>query len=308
MNELERTLTQLAERQHGLVSSSQAREAGASPSAVRHRVHSGSWERVGRGVLRRAGSPVTERQTAMAAVLLGGGVLSHESAAALWGFPGFRLLPARTTHGRRSGRHRPPVEGLHRTTYLPDHHVTEVDGIPVLTPARLLFQLAASRSVKRMELLTDNAWSRRLVSGRSLHAMVDELSEHGRDGMGVMREVLEVRPVDYVPPESNLEARFQQLVRDHDLPEMRRQVEIGGREWLGRVDFLAVDCPLVVLVDGERWHSSLVDEAADARQQAALEAAGFVVVRVSEFEVWHDVPSLVAKVRAGWRQARLRAD
>jgi very-short-patch-repair endonuclease len=182
--------------------------------------------------------------------------------------------------------------------------VTEVHGIPVLTPSRLLFQLAATNRVERIARLTDRAWARRLVSGRSLHEMCDELSEHGRDGMAVMRAVLEVRPIGYVPPESNLEARVEEITRDHDLPPMRRQVDLGGREWLGRVDFLAVDCPLIVFVDGEHWHSSVLDRAADAHQQAQLEAAGFVVVRITEYEVWHDVPSVVRKIRAAWRVAR----
>jgi len=202
------------------------------------------------------------------------------------------------------GRGATATNGLHRTTYLPPHHLTTVDHVPVLTPTRLLFQLAASNRPGRMALLTDRAWSRRLVSGASLHSMCEELSEHGRVGMAVMREVLSTRPLGYVPPESNLEARFEQIRRDHDLPAMRRQVNLGGREWLGRVDFVAVDLPLVVFVDGEHWHSSVLDRAADARQEAALEAAGFVVVRVLEYELWHDVHTAVAKVRAGWLRAR----
>lgn len=307
MHELDLTLIQLAEQQHGLVTTRQARAAGATTSALRHRVRTGAWTSIGYGVLRRVGSPVTERQVAMGAVLLGGGVLSHQSAAALWSFPGFRLLPAETTHARPSGYHRRPVAGLHRTTFLPPHHVTELDGIPVLTPSRLLFQLAASTSVERMARLTDKVWARRLVSGRSLHEMCDELSEHGRDGMRVMREVLDARPLGYVPPESNLEARVQELMQKHGLPPMRRQVDLGGREWLGRVDFLAAGCPLIVFVDGEHWHSSVLDRAADARQQAELEAAGFVVVRVTEFEVWHDVPAAIDRIRAGWRLASRRA-
>ena len=233
--------------------------------------------------------------------------ISHGSAAALWAFPGFRLAPVHVTRRGRRGQEPRSSFVCHWTTRLPGHHVTEVEGIPVLTPSRLLFQLAATSSVARMERLTDHAWSRRLVSGRSLHATLDELSEHGRDGMAVMREVLDSRPVGYAPPESNLEARVQQIARDHDLPRMRRQVELGGREWLGRVDFLAADMPLVVFVDGERWHSSVLDRAADARQQSELEAAGFVVVRIPEWDVWHDVPSVVSAVRHGWHAARRRA-
>ena len=70
------------------------------------------------------------------------------------------------------------------------------------------------------------------------------------------------------------------------------------------MDFAAVDCPLIVFVDGEHWHSSVLDKAADAHQQAELELVGFVVVRISEFEVWHDVPSAVAAIRDGWHRAR----
>ena len=241
------------------------------------------------------------------ATVLGAGTraaLSHTSGGALWQLPGFRLLPGHVTIDGLTGRTASIDGRLHRTTYLPDHHLTLVDGIPVLTPSRLLFQLAGSRSVRRMESLVDIAWARRLVSGRSLHTMCEELSEHGRDGMAVMREVLEARPIGYAPPESNLEARVQQVIRDHDLPAMRRQVELGGREWLGRVDFVAVELPLIVFVDGERWHSSVLDKTADARQQAALEAEGFVIVRIPEFEVWHDVPSVARRIRDGWTSAR----
>jgi very-short-patch-repair endonuclease len=253
-----------------------------------------------------AGSPRTELQNAMAGVLAAGpgAVLSHSSAAALWDLPGFRLLPVHVTVARTAGRTEARSERRHTTTLLPPHHVTVLQQLPVVTPTRLLFQLAGTCSEKKVASLTDKAWGRRLVSGRSMHDMCDELSAHGRDGMTVMRAVLAGRPVGYTPPDSNLEARFQQLVADHDLPKMRRQVQLGGREWLGRVDFLAVDVPLVVFVDGERWHSSVLDRAADSRQQAELEAAGFTVVRVLEYEVWHDVPSLVEKVRAAWRQAR----
>ncbi|HEY6533179.1 MAG TPA: type IV toxin-antitoxin system AbiEi family antitoxin domain-containing protein [Acidimicrobiales bacterium] len=304
--ELDRRLQQIAESQHGLIERRQAADAGASRSMLRHRTDIGEWERLPGGVLRRTGSPSSDQQAAMASVLAvgPGAALSHASGAALWAFPGYRLLPCHVTIGGVAGRRASIDARVHRTGFLPPHHVTTIDGIPVLTPSRLLFQLAAASSVRRMEMLTEKAWSRRLVSGRSLHGMLDELSRHGRKGLKVMREVLAERPVDYVPPESNLEARVESLLRDHGLPEMRRQVELGGREWLGRVDFVAADLPLVVFVDGERWHSSLLDRAADARQQAELEAAGFVVVRIPEYDVWHSVPAFVDRVRAGYRRAR----
>lgn len=309
MDAIHDELIHLAERQHGVVHRRQARTLGISRSSLRRRIERGDWAPLPDGVLRRCGSPVTAEQSTWVGLLAAGpgAVLSHSSAAALWSMSGFRPTQVHVTLGRTSGGDPRASARLHWTTYLPAHHVTELDGIPVLTPSRLLFQLAASIHVGRMALLTDKAWARRLVSGRSLHQMCDELSQHGRDGMAVMREVLEERPIGYVPPESNLEARVEKIIRDHDLPALRRQVDLGGREWLGRVDFVAVDCPLIVFVDGEHWHSSVLDKAADARQQAGLEATGFVVVRITEHEVWHDVRSVVEKLRGGWREARRRA-
>ncbi len=303
--DLDRRLAGLAERQHGLITRLQVLELGGTRSAVQHRVGNGSWLALPGGVLRSAGAPVTDLQTALAVTLTHHGVLSHASAAALWGLPGFRLLPAIVTTARASGHHLGPQLALRHTTYLPDHHVVTVEAIPVLTPSRLIFQLAGSlRHQAQVELLCDRLWSRRLVSGRSLRAMRDELSEHGRDGMRIMRAILDDRPDAYVPPDSNLEARVATIVRDHDLPAMRRQVDLGGREWLGRVDFVGVDLPLVVFVDGEAWHSSVIDRIADARQQEQLEAEGFVVVRVTEWQVWHDVAAVVAIIRAGTLRAR----
>jgi very-short-patch-repair endonuclease len=297
-------LLELAGRQHGVAHRRQAWELGITRSAIDHALTRGDLRPIAGGVLWAAGAPCSDRQIAMACVLMAGrsAALSHSSGAALWGRSGFRLLPGHATRPRRGGRRQRATDGLHDSTYLPESHVTEVDGIPVLTPSRLLFQLAGASSVRRMERLTDSAWRDGLVSGRSLHDMCDELSEHGRDGMSVMRQVLETRPIDYRPPDSGLEARFQELLVEHGLPAMRRQVDLGGHEWLGRVDFVGVDVPLIVLVDGERWHSSLLDREDDARQQHALEENGFVVVRITDREVWHDVATAMAKVRNGWRQ------
>jgi very-short-patch-repair endonuclease len=123
-----------------------------------------------------------------------------------------------------------------------------------------------------------------------------------------MRALLDALPADYVPPASGLEGRFVGLLRDFDLPAMRRQVDLGdGERWCGRVDFVAVDVPLVIEVDSERYHTALSDVAADEARQARLERAGFVVRRVDEFDVWHRPHMAAARVRDGYWAARRRA-
>src|SRR3546814_6169161 len=63
--------------------------------------------------------------------------------------------------------------------------------------------------VERLARMVDNAWAMRLVSGQSLHAMLEVMAQRGRPGIRTMRQVLATRGLDYVPPASNLEARFR---------------------------------------------------------------------------------------------------
>ena len=46
---------------------------------------------------------------------------------------------------------------------------------------------------------------------------------------------------------------------------MRRQVDVGGEEWLGRMDFIHEHLPVVAQVDSELHHSSLIDVESEQR-------------------------------------------
>ena len=65
----------------------------------------------------------------------------------------------------------------------------------------------------RAERALDNVWSRNLTNRRLLDQMLDDWADRGRNGTVAMREILERRPSDYVPPASNLESRFTHLAR-----------------------------------------------------------------------------------------------
>jgi very-short-patch-repair endonuclease len=154
--------------------------------------------------------------------------------------------------------------------------------------------------------MVDNAWSLRLVSGESMHAMLDDLAQRGRPGIRVMRRVLAKRGLDYIPPASALESRLVQIVEREGLPELRRQVNVGdGLRWIGRVDFKDAELPLIVEVQSERFHTSLIDRQLDAERIARLRAAGFVVVELTDTEVWLKRSVVVDRIRAGRREAAL---
>ena len=110
--------------------------------------------------------------------------------------------------------------------------------------------------------------------------------------------------MDYRPPDSGLESRFQQITSDAGI-EFRRQVDTGGDEqWIGRVDFLHTGRPFVVEIQSEAYHSSLVDQRSDEARLVALRAAGFTVVEITDTLVWTQPRAVVEKVREGLELCR----
>ena len=111
-----------------------------------------------------------------------------------------------------------------------------------------------------------------------------------------MREILGERDAHYVPPASELEALFRELLRAAGLPDPVRQLDVGdGNGWIGRVDFAYPRFGLLIELDGRRFHSALLDRRADARREQRLRAGGWAeVVRFSWFDVVHQPELVVA--------------
>ena len=258
------------------------------------------WEAITPRVLRLVGAQRTFRQRAMAATLDAGAgaAISHESAAALWRLPGF--APGALHVSRAVGRsaHHSPLAELHRTCRLPETHVRLFERIPVTSPARTIFDLAGVLHPGRTERALDNALARELTSIEALDRVTGELAGPGRPGSSLMRRLLAERAGAYVPPESNMEARFQTVAKRAGLDSFVRQRDVGGDDWIGRVDFLDTEKRLVVEVDSDLHHSSLLDEDADAARDAALAGAGYTVLRVNEHDLWHRPEEVVRRLLA----------
>lgn len=296
-------LRQLAEEQHSVVSRTQCRQAGLDGNGLRAELR-GRWEPLSPRVLRLVGAPQTARMRVMAGVLDAGegAVASHRTAAALWRLPGFDL--ARPEVSRLHGGDNEQIElaKLHHPRLLPAHHCTVVDGIPVTTPARTLFDLAGVLPPARTERALDNALAMSPALLPVLHRMLPELAQRGRTGIRLMRELLADRPVGYIAPASGLEARVAKLLDEVGI-RTRRQVDVGGDDWIGRVDLLVVGTKLIVEVDSHRFHTAHLDRERDAQRDAVLRAAGYDLVRVTEEEAWHRPSEVTRKVQLARRRA-----
>lgn len=301
----DRELDNLAERQHAVVARLQARSLGCSRSSIHHMWHRSTiWEPITGQVVRRVGSPRTEGQALMAAVLDAGGdaVLGDLGALRWWGHRGCSLRPIVVTT-TSSSRRRTDLARIRRVAYFSPGWVTTLDGIPIVRPEMLSMQVFDTARYERAERLVEWMWSERLLSGPSIHRFLDELGERGRNGTAGLREYLRTRPIGYVPAASGLESRAMQLFAEAMIP-MRRQVDVGAEQWTGRVDFLHEDHPVVVEIQSERYHRALVDEVADARRRKQLELDGFEVVELTDDDVWTRPWMIARQTRDGIERYR----
>jgi hypothetical protein len=154
----------LAQHQHGLVGRDQLAKRGWSESAIDKRIRSGRLHRVHAGVYSVGHQLLSRHGHWMAAVLASGpeALLSHQTAAALWGIRGYSggvihvTAPHKSTSTKRIHRH---------FSIMPPDERTMHEGIPVTSAHRTIFDLAASEDVdavvsmiKEAEYL--NRWDR----------------------------------------------------------------------------------------------------------------------------------------------------
>lgn len=303
---IERELLRRARDQHGVIATHQARLVG-SRAQIQHEFARPLWTREAPQIYGVTGAPRTPEYCAMIRLLRSGPgtVVSHISALWMWAVVvGEWFDPLHVTRMRGSNGVKVRAEAItvHETRKMPTHHVTTHRGFPIVTPARALADVAAREPLGRVERWLDRSWSLRLVSYQDLMTVLGDLNKKGRRGIRPLMRLVAMRGPDYVPPESGLESRLNTLLAREGLPGVRRQVELGGEVWLGRVDFVVDGASLVIEVQSDFYHGSLSAGRDDQRRQAALEAAGFRVLPLWESDIWMRPREVVSAVEAALRE------
>ena len=227
---------ELAERQYSLFTREQAVAIGFTADAIKHRLRTGQWEVIAVGVYRLPGSTRAWEQRVLGLVFAAGpaAAASHRSAAALLGIPGFERRGLVEVTTPRPRRHRQEGEIVHRWRPFPSHHLTVVEGIATTRVARTLCDLAGVLHPGKTERALDNCLAMGITTPGTLEATFLDLASRGRKGTAVMRRLLAERSEGYVPPASELEARFRDLVGDAGLPQPVRQFNAGDDDDVAR--------------------------------------------------------------------------
>lgn len=301
-------LTTRAATRHGLLTIDDLAELGINRERARRLVASGVLHRPARGVYRVAGAPVTWHQQVLVACLAHRptGVASHRCAARLWDLRPFRDDDVVEVSVARTRQTETGTGVRHRSKDLCDAHVTTVAGIPVTTPARTVVDLGAVAPDFLVATALEQLLVRRLLTVAEASAMVEEVGRQGRNGVGVLRAVLERRALGDEVGDSGLEAVMAQLLVDAGLPLPVFQYELVVGGVLRRLDFAFPDLRIAIEVDGFERHTGSAVFEDDRVRGNALELAGWLVLRFTMRQIL-DHPGYVAAAVARAIRARTAA-
>jgi hypothetical protein len=293
----ERALAEVAARQHGVIALGQLRAIGFSPNAVRKRAASGRLLRLHRGVYAVNGARLGSHAHWTAAVLVcgPGAVLSHRSAAALWGFRPSAATRIDVTSHRRAGRGRAGILA-HRADRLALSEVTEVAGIPCTTVARTVVDLAGVLAAEPLEYAIHRAQTKRLLAR-------DEISDvlarsPTRQGAGVVRRVLGLSDPAEDRVRSLGERRMVRICVAAGLPMPRVNSRIALDGDGLEADFIWPDQRLVVEVDSLTHHATNRAFENDPRRDRRLMVAGWRVARFTYRDVTERPNAVAAELRS----------
>ncbi|MGB7588170.1 MAG: type IV toxin-antitoxin system AbiEi family antitoxin domain-containing protein [Solirubrobacterales bacterium] len=289
-DEATRLIRELAEEQHGVVARRQLLEIGLGAGLVQERRRSGRLIPVHRGVFAVGHSRIGRKGAWMAAVLASGqgAVLSHGSAADLWGLRRSRG-PIEVT--RRSGGGRGRGVRVHQSRLLSAADVTTEAGIPVTSLEQTLFDMSGRLDGKQLERLLVAADRSGRLRWPQLERILDERT--GRPSVARLRRVAQRVDPRAVDTKSPLEVDFLALCRDAGLPRPEVNVFVEGH----LVDFLWVGKRVVVETDGYTYHADRPSFESDHERTAVLMAAGYVVHRATIRMLIRDPDLFLGNVR-----------
>ncbi len=179
----------LARGQYFVVSRGQLLALGMHPQAVKHRVSTGRLHGVHRGVYAVGRRDLSRNGELMAAVLAcgQGAVLSHRSAAELWGLGAGGSVEVTVPPGRSPKR---PGIRVHRRE-LDRAHVIPWYEIPVTTPVRTLVDMASHLPRDHLERAVNEADRLDLIDPEALREALDGFV--WQPGVGKLRTLLDRR-------------------------------------------------------------------------------------------------------------------
>jgi very-short-patch-repair endonuclease len=256
----------VAAGQHGHITRAQLLALGLSVEAIKYRVRTGELARVHAGVYAVGYLRVEPVARAMAAVLAcgEGAVLSHDSAAALWGLRRWPEIPEVTTpgHVRRPHITTHRSRTLHRSDRRTQLH------IPTVSAGRAIADIAARLTDKQLTRATQDARHEGHLKPTDLHRLL----------LACPRLQDLVDP-DQNPTNSDFEDKLKRWLNKHGLPLPIINTKVNGHQ----VDALFPDQKVILELDSWPYHKEYPQWRSDRERDGEnLATGGFRTFRIPE--------------------------
>ena len=284
-----RDLVRLGRGQNGAIHGKQLRAAGLTREAIRTRVRRGRLVRVFQDVY-VMGDPELMPLALPSAVLLSLGedaVLSHRSAAAIWGLAD---PDPETIHVTVVGRNPGPRPGVrvHRVKRLHPADATTRSNLRLTSLARTAIDFAAQAAGAERHDAFAEARAKHRLTDRTLHAALDRLPRN-HPGAAIVRSMLASGDAH---DRSKAERVMRKLCRRAELPAPVVNTMLHGF----LVDFLWADAKLIVEVDGHGTHGTRRAFEDDRRRDQIHAAAGHVVIRLTWRQLQAEPMAVIARL------------
>jgi hypothetical protein len=242
---VDKVIATIARRQGGYITRAQLLRLGLTAEQIKYRIRIGRLIPVYRGVYAVGHLPRLPVARAHGALLACGprSVLSHRSAASLWGFYTDWKFPFEVTT-REDRRPRGITVHLSRTLIRTD--VRTQLGVRTTSPARTVFDMAPRLNDRQLQRQVDDGRNRHYVHIGELWDLAMRLPH-----APAADRITELLSGGHNPTRSELEALFVEICVLADVPMPLLNVIVGGVE----VDAYFPEQGLIVELDSHAWHS-----------------------------------------------------
>jgi len=272
---VEAAIALIAGRQHGYITRAQLLAIGVGRRAIEYWVSTGRLIPVYAGVYAVAYVRRTPVARACAAVLACGerAMLSHRSAASLWGFykhwdEPFELVAP-------SIRIRDGIK-VHRCRTLARQDITRQLGIRVTSPARTVLDNAPRLTGKRLSRFVNDALRTPYLHVPDLADVLNRNPNHP----GAKR----IAPLVREPTNSPLEDDFLEFAGRYGLPTPVTNAHLLGYE----IDVFYPRERVIVEIDSARFHMDRDSFERDRKRDVVMLEAGILTVRITDERMKHE--------------------
>jgi very-short-patch-repair endonuclease/predicted transcriptional regulator of viral defense system len=292
-------LMEACARSQGIFTVSEAAALGCDLRRLSRLAANGSLVRESRGVYRFAAYPFGFDQRLLIATRTGG-VVSHETAAVLWGFDGFdeSTIHVTVTHGFLPTA--PGWVSVHETRRSLVGLTSTRRSVSVTKPLRTALDLVG-RPIgdEQYQGFLNHCVATRLLTPRALERFASESGAYVR---GVRR--LRAALADLCQVESVAESQLVEVLAAAGIDRPVTQFELrDGNRFVARIDLAWPTQCVALELDGYRYHADARSFVSDRERGNRIVSMGWALLRTTPTAVRQRPHMVVSDVKAALRRS-----